>query len=147
MQRKRSNVLETAAEDLRLAMAVLTRRLRAESNKHELSWSQLAVTARLEMAGPSTTAELARAEAVKPQSMGATLGALEEAGLVERSADSTDGRRVIFTLTEDGRKTRAEASAAKRKWLAETLKDLDPDEQHTMLAAIKIIKRLAVSHE
>jgi len=77
-------------------MAVLTRRLRAESNKHELSWSQLAVTARLEMAGPSTTAELARAEAVKPQSMGATLGALEEAGLVERSADSTDGRRVIL---------------------------------------------------
>ena len=33
-------------------MAVLTRRLRAESNKHELSWSQLAVTARLEMALP-----------------------------------------------------------------------------------------------
>jgi len=50
-------------------------------------------------------------------------------------------------LTEEGRKTRAEASAAKRKWLAETLKNLDPDEQHTMLAAIKIIKRLAASQE
>src|SRR5260370_19744329 len=98
-------MLETAEEDLRLAMAVLTRRLRAESNKHELSWSQLAVTARLEMAGPSTTAELARAEAVKTQAIGANLGALEEDGVGVRSADDTDGHRGNFTFTQEGPKT------------------------------------------
>lgn len=128
-------------------MAVLIRRLRAESNWHGLSWSQLAVTARLEMVGSSTIADLARAEAVKPQSMGATLSSLEEAGLVRRSSDPDDGRRVIFTLTAKGRKSRADASAAKQKWLAETLQGLAPGEQRTMLAAISIMKRLAASQD
>ena len=41
------------------------------------------------------------AEAVKPQSMGATLSALEESGLVKRSSDPNDGRQVIFRLTAE----------------------------------------------
>jgi len=35
--------------------------------------------------------------------MGATLGALEARGLVERAADARDGRRVILSRTEAGR--------------------------------------------
>jgi DNA-binding MarR family transcriptional regulator len=144
MARERSKALESTAEELRLAMALLTRRLRAESASHELTWSQLSATARLE-AGPATTAELARAEAVKPQSMGATLSALEESGLVERSSDPNDGRQVIFRLTAEGRRVRAEASAKKRRWLTVELQNLEAHEQRTMLAATKIIKRLAES--
>jgi hypothetical protein len=65
--------LETTVAELSLAIGQLLRRLRAESNPDELTWSQTVALARLEKAGPMTTADLARAESVKPQSMGATL--------------------------------------------------------------------------
>jgi len=41
---------------------------------------------------------LARAEGVRQQSMGATISALEEAGLVKGSPDPADGRRTTCLL-------------------------------------------------
>ena len=84
---------ETAITELSLAIGQLLRRLRAESNPDGLTWSQTMALSRLEKAGPMTTADLARAESVKPQSMGATLTELEREGLVERQPHPTDGRR------------------------------------------------------
>jgi hypothetical protein len=43
---------------------------------------------RFEKEGPTTTSEPARAEGVKPQSMGTAIGALEGMDLVERKAQS-----------------------------------------------------------
>ena len=72
---------EAAATELSLAIGQLVRRLRVEANPGELSWSQIAVLARLDKAGGMmTTAELARAERVKPQSMGTTLSDLNRLG-------------------------------------------------------------------
>src|SRR5450631_3015923 len=94
---------ETAVTELSLAIGQLVRRLRMEANPGELSWSQIAVLARLDKAGGMmTTAELARAERVKPQSMGTTLSDLEQAGLVQRRPHPSDGRQVLFALTPEG---------------------------------------------
>ncbi len=65
--------LETAVTELSLAVGQLLRRLRAGTNPDGLSWSQTMVLSRLDKAGPMTTADLAPAEGVKPQAMGATL--------------------------------------------------------------------------
>src|SRR3984957_4796654 len=119
------------------------RRLRAESNPDELTWSQTAALARLEQAGSLTTAELARAESVKPQSMGATLAELEREGLVERRPHPTDGRQVLFALTGDGVEARRKRSAAKQAWLLAAMAELDRSEQQSLLAAAALIKRLA----
>ena len=58
-----------------------------------------AVIARLAKHGPATAAELARAEGMRPQSMGTTIAALEEMGLVERKPHPTDGRQMNIELT------------------------------------------------
>ena len=135
--------LETAVAELSLAVGQLLRRLRTESNPDELTWSQTVTLWRLEKAGPMTTADLARAECVKPQSMGATLAELEREGLVERHPHPTDGRQVLFALTGEGVEARRKRGAAKQKWLVAAVARLDRGEQQTLMSAAALIKRLA----
>ncbi len=136
-------LLETAATELSLAIGQLARRLRTEVNPGELSWSQNAVLARLERAGAMTTADLARSEFVKPQSMGTTLADLEQAGLVQRRPHPTDGRQVLFALTAAGVEARQKRSLARREWLLAAMERLDPADRQTLLAAAALIKQLA----
>jgi DNA-binding MarR family transcriptional regulator len=98
---------------------------------------------RLETEGAATTAELARAEGVKPQSMGATVAALEEMGIVERKPHPTDGRQMNIALTAKGARVRKDAGVAKRTWLAQAIAKLDAKEQRNLPAVTALIKRLA----
>jgi DNA-binding MarR family transcriptional regulator len=134
--------LETAVTELSLAIGQVLRRLRTESNPDGLTWSQTVALSRLKKAGPMTTADLARAESVKPQSMGATLAELERDGLVKRHPHPTDGRQVLFALTAEGVEARRKRSAAKQKWLLAAIAKLDPAEQQTLMSAVALIKRL-----
>ena len=136
---------EPAVAELSLAIGQLVRRLRVEVNPDELSWSQLTTLARLDKVGAMTTADLARAEFVKPQSMGTTLADLEQAGLVQRRPHPTDGRQVLFALTAEGMEARRQRNIAKREWLLAAMAKLDPVEQQTLMAAAALIKRLAES--
>jgi DNA-binding MarR family transcriptional regulator len=138
-------IAETAVTELSLAIGKLVRRLRAEANPGELTLSQLATLARLEKAGAMTTADLARSEHVKPQSMGTTLADLEQEGLVQRRPHPTDGRQVLFALTGAGAEARRQRSIAKREWLLAAMVRLDPAERQTLIAAAALIKRLAES--
>jgi DNA-binding MarR family transcriptional regulator len=137
--------LATAVTELSLAIGQLLRRLRTESNSGELSWSQVATLARLDKAGSMTTADLARAESMKPQSMGTTLADLEQEGLVQRRPHPTDGRQVLFALTAEGLEARRKRRVAKQEWLMAAMAKLDPAEQRTLIAAIALIKRLGDS--
>jgi DNA-binding MarR family transcriptional regulator len=137
--------LEEAVTNLLLVTGQLTRRLRAETNSRELTWSQVAVMARLDGAGPMTTADLARLESVKPQSMGGTLACMEEEGLVERYSHPTDGRQILFRLTTEGLKARQEVRIAKEEWLLRAMARLNPAEQRMLIAAIALIRRLGDS--
>jgi DNA-binding MarR family transcriptional regulator len=136
---------EPAVAELSLAIGQLVRRLRLEANPGELTWSQIATLARLDKAGAMTTADLARSEFVKPQSMGTTLADLEQAGLVQRRPHPSDGRQVLFALTAEGTEARRQRNIAKREWLSAAMARLDPAEQQTLLAAAALIKRLAES--
>jgi DNA-binding MarR family transcriptional regulator len=111
-------------------------------NPGELTWSQTTTLARLDKAGWATTADLARAESVKPQSMGATLTSLEQEGLVQRRPHPTDGRQVLFALTDEGVEARRKRTVAKREWLLAAVAKLDPAEQQTLMSAAALIKRL-----
>lgn len=133
---------ELIAADLMLAVSQLIRKLRSEANPHELNLSQMGALARLEQHGAATTADLARMEAMKPQSMKAILGSLEEDGLVERRPHPTDGRQILFVLTAAGTEERQRRSAAKREWLNAALATLEPEEMKMLKAAIPLIRRL-----
>jgi DNA-binding MarR family transcriptional regulator len=134
--------LEIAVSDLIQAIGLLVRRARAAAASHELSLTEAAVMGRLARHGPATTADLARAEGMKPQSMGTTIAALEEMGMVTRKPHPTDGRQVNIELTPKGAAVRKSAGDAKRTWLAQAIAQLDEHERETLFAAGEIIKRL-----
>ena len=121
--------LERSLSELTQAIGLVVRRVRAATGNQELSLSESAVLGRLARGGPSTTAELARAEAVKPQSM--------------RKPHPTDRRQIHIQLTAQGAATRQRFKDAKHTWLAQVVSELDPRDQETLFAAGEILKRLA----
>jgi len=134
--------LEIAVTDFIQAIGLLVRRVRAATASHELSLTEAMVLGRLEREGSATTADLARAEGIKPQSMGTIIAALQERGMVERKPHPTDGRQVNIELTTKGAAVRKITGDAKRMWLAQAIAQLDEEEQKTLFAAGRIIKRL-----
>jgi DNA-binding MarR family transcriptional regulator len=136
---------DTGVADFAQALGQLVRRVRAASAAQELSWTESAVMARLAREGPTTTADLARAENMKPQSMGTTVAALEERALVERKPHPTDGRQMNIALSAKGLAVRKSAKDAKRTWLAQAIAELDEQDRQTLFAAAEIIQRLANS--
>ena len=129
--------------DFTEAVGLLIRRVRAAAAGNELSLTESAVLSRLASEGPATTADLARAEGVKPQSMGTTISALEAMGFVDRKPHPTDGRQVNLEITAEGLGVWKSAKDAKRTWLAQAIAQLDEQERQTLFAAGQIIKRLA----
>lgn len=137
--------LEDVVADLTLAVGQLVRRLRSEANPSELNLSQMGALARLERGGAMTTADLAREESMKPQSMGTILAGLEQEELVYRQPHPTDGRQVLFGLTEKGVEERRQRRIAKRDWLVAAAAKLDPTELQALVAAIPVIRRIGES--
>ncbi len=134
---------DTAVADFAQAIGMLVRRVRAASASQELSWTEAAVLGRLARGGAATTADLARAEGMKPQSMRTTIAALEERCLIERKAHPTDGREVLIQLTAKGSEVRDRVKTAKRTWLAQAIARLSEREKEIVFEAGEIFRRLA----
>jgi DNA-binding MarR family transcriptional regulator len=131
------------AQDLRALLGKLKRRLRAQGQGEDLTPSQVCVLLRLEKDGPATASSLARAEGMRPQSMGPVIAALEGAGLVSGAPDPNDGRQTLLSLTDACRKWAREKRVAKQDWLTRTLQArLSPQEQDELAASVELLKRL-----
>ena len=136
---------ETAAlaSELRVTVGKLTRRLREQTRQGELTLSQRSVLSRIDREGPATISELARAEAMRPQSMGAIVASLEAAGLLRGTPHASDGRQTLLALTPACRRLIQSSRAAREDWLARTLESrLTPAEQQKLAHAFKLIARL-----
>ena len=136
---------EVAIEDFYMALGLFLRRIRAGTppELQEFSHTQKAVLVRLEKNGPATSADLARAEGVRPQSMSTALGLLEKKGLVERKAHPTDGRQINIKLTARGITLRRNSKEATYAWLSRAIAELDRQEQTTIFKAGELFKRMA----
>ncbi len=138
-------VREVAAA-LRLSIGLLLRRLRQTPVEGGLTLPESAALARLEKSGPLTSSALAKLDQISPQSMGATLAALERRGLVERHPDPGDGRRVLLSLTKTGRQVRRSRTDARTNQLAEALASgFSRAELKQLMAAAPLLERLAQS--
>lgn len=132
------------AGELRVLIGKLSRRLREQANPGDFTWSQKSVLIRLEREGPATVTTLARAEGVRPQSMGATVSTLEQAGLVTGSPDPADGRQTILSITPRCRELISTTRAAKQDWLFRAIQaKLAPQEQDELGRALALLNRLA----
>jgi DNA-binding MarR family transcriptional regulator len=137
--------VDKAASALFVSVGLLRRRLRQVSVPGDLTFSEIAALGRLERCGPATAADLARQEQISPQSMGATLGGLEDNGLIARGADPRDGRRVVLSVTDAGVQALATRREARVEQLAGALSTFTKTELQALLAAAPLIERLADS--
>ncbi|MFC4030808.1 MarR family winged helix-turn-helix transcriptional regulator [Streptomyces polygonati] len=135
-----------AARDVRVVFSRLRRRLREVADTDELTPSQVAALTRLGRQGAVSTSDLAAAEGVRPQSMAASLTALDQHGLIERHPDPGDGRRQLVTLTTLGRERAEGTRQAREEWLARALHDRYTEaERRTVIEAMTLLERLAES--
>ena len=131
------------AGDLRAVLGKLKRRLREQANVGDLTPSQVSVLLRLEREGPTTMSNLARAEGMRPQSMGSAIAPLETAGFVSGAPDPNDGRQTILSLTDTCREWIREGRAARQDWLFRTIRaKFSAAEQRDLAVAVELLKRL-----
>jgi DNA-binding MarR family transcriptional regulator len=139
------DVTEVAAA-LRVSIGLLLRRLRQVRPDGELSLPEASALTRLGRSGPATSSALARQEQISPQSMGATLAALEARGLVARHADPEDGRRAVLSVTEAGQRVLQDKRSARVAQLAQALSNgFTPGELRQLMEAAPLLERLAQS--
>ncbi|HXA61392.1 MAG TPA: MarR family transcriptional regulator [Streptosporangiaceae bacterium] len=131
---------------LRVSLGLLLRRLRQAQPEGELTLPETSALARLDRGGPTTATALAKLEQISPQSMGATLAALEARGLVERRPDPADGRRAVISATEAGLQALRNRRNARTEQLAQALSaEFTRSELRQLMAAVPLIERLAQS--
>jgi DNA-binding MarR family transcriptional regulator len=129
-----------------VSIGLLLRRLRQVQADGELTLPESSALTRLDRGGPATSSALARLEQISPQSMGATLSALEARGLVERRPDPADGRRVVISLSEAGLQALRDKRNARIEQLARALSSgFTRSELQQLMAAAPLLERLAQS--
>ncbi|MFF4379087.1 MarR family winged helix-turn-helix transcriptional regulator [Kitasatospora sp. NPDC001547] len=134
------DTLELAA-DLRAAIGSLVRSLRGGD---ELPQNQAAVLGLLVRDEHTcTVAELAALQRVRHQSMARTVALMTGAGLVTQQPHPTDGRKLLVTATEAGRTALLDQRARRERRIAGVIESrLTPEEQHTLRAAVPLLRRL-----
>ncbi|MCL2543410.1 MAG: MarR family transcriptional regulator [Nocardioidaceae bacterium] len=135
--------LEAIASQLALGVSLLRRRLRQLPATDEATIPEMSALVRLQRSGPATNAELAKAEQISPQSMKATLKALEERGMVDRTSDPADGRRVVLSITPAGAKAVTAKRAVRSQQLAGGMAQLTSEDIDALRAAAPVLERLA----
>jgi len=141
----RDPLIDDVAGALHASVRLLVQRIRqTQAVEGDLTSPETSALARLDRTGPTTAAELARLERISPQSMGATVAALEERGLVGRAPDPADGRRSILSLSADGRALLQRRRSARSEHLSAALESaFTRAEVKQLQAAAPLIERLA----
>jgi DNA-binding MarR family transcriptional regulator len=134
------------AAAIRASVGLLLRRMRQVPVDGELTLPESSALTRLDRGGPATSSALARLEQISPQSMGATLAALEARGLVDRRPDPGDGRRALLSVSEAGRRMLSDKRNARTEQLARALSaGFTAEELGLLKAAAPLLERLAQS--
>ena len=121
-------------EQLERELAVLLRRSRAISREvarsvhPDLESEAYSLLVRLDDTGDARPSDLATFFGIGKPTLSRQVQMLERLGLVERTADPTDGRAVRLTLSATGLERVHAARQARRERLRERLRDWSPDD-------------------
>ena|SRR6478735_6016817 len=129
------------AHRLRPVLTRLARRMR-QAAAGDLSPTQGAALATIDCHGPLTPSELAVRERIQRPTATRVLARLEEAGLVERTADPTDRRSTLVAASAEGRALLAGIRERKDAYLVTRLDSLSPDDLETLERAAGILERV-----
>jgi DNA-binding MarR family transcriptional regulator len=138
--------MDERVDQLREDVLSFHRRIRRTRAGHLLTATQWQALAQLDRSGPMSARALADLEQVTPQSIARTLSALEEHGMVSRTADPHDARASIVAVTAAGHRTLVENRAKRNEWLATALEDrCSAEERELLFIAGRLLRRLAES--
>ncbi len=101
-------------------------------HEHGLAYHHLSALGHLRRRPGISYSELARRASVTVQSMQTTVAHLEERGLVDRGAGTSQGRRADLHVTEEGALVLGAAESSVRAVDDMLLSDLDPVEQQQL---------------
>jgi len=126
---------------LRVAVGLLVRRLRQRDPGH-LSPAQLSALVTVEAAGPIRNGDLAARENVAAPTMTRMVGAMEEAGLVNRGPDPSDARGSLVSLAPGGAAALRALRRERNNLLIEKLAALSPEQRAALEAALPALEAL-----
>ena len=133
---------ELVADDLRPVLLRLARELRKETEQLGVTARQATLLWLVKRSPGLSLAELAAEEGISPPALSGHVDRLEKAGLLERVRSTEDRRRVGLRLTDDGVRLMRRIRARRTTWLAERLRELEPEELERVEAAIPALQRL-----
>jgi DNA-binding MarR family transcriptional regulator len=129
------------AHRLRPVLTRLARRMRQEASG-DLSPTQGAALATIDCHGPLTPSELATRERIQRPTATRVLTKLEEAGLVERTADPADRRSSLVAASQEGKALLTAIRDRKDAYLVERLDRLSPEDLAALDRAAHILERV-----
>jgi DNA-binding MarR family transcriptional regulator len=136
-----------AAQDLRLAIGRVARRLRqlyATGRGSAANFIELGILVRLQREGPASPGTLAAGEGVTSQAIAGVVRELERRALVERTGDQADRRRVAVAITGAGRELLTSREHAVVDAMVRALADeYTPAERRQLESAVLLLNRLA----
>jgi DNA-binding MarR family transcriptional regulator len=103
-----------------------------------LSFSARAVLATLGDDGATRLCGLAASGGITQPAMTQLVGRMERDGLVVRLVDPDDGRGTLVDITDEGRTLLARLRQTGRDNLGELLKTLSPDDEATLVLAMRV---------
>lgn len=137
---------EDLAGDLGAALERLVALIRSLNTDNPMSRSASGTLAALERSGPSRLTALATREHVTQPAMTQLVSRLEDASLVRREPDSSDGRVVRVVITDEGRALMARRRAERAERLAVLLAQLTLEQQQILASAMPALNALADTH-
>jgi DNA-binding MarR family transcriptional regulator len=127
----------TIADRLRPVLLRVGRELRREARDVGISPEQVSLLVAIKYTPGIGVRELAARERVSPPALSNHVDRLERDGLVSRTPNASDRRRVGLTLTEEGQRVLRRVRSRRTAWLASRLRGLSPEELDAVEAAVE----------
>lgn len=131
---------QATAQVLREALRPIWRQLTAGRS---ISVGKIGVLAYLSKHGQTSASTLATAEKISPQAIANAVRELKSLGLVVRTPDEQDRRRIWIELTDAGRERLAQERSNGLDWLEHAIAErLTDEEKKTLDSVVPILRKL-----
>jgi DNA-binding MarR family transcriptional regulator len=135
------------ADALRPVLLRVGRELRREARAEGISPEQVSLLVAVKYSPGIGIRDLATHERISAPALTKHADRLERDGLVTRTPNPDDGRRIGLTLTEEGHRVLRRVRSRRTAWLATRLRGLDEAELSAVEAAIEPLSRLLKEEE
>jgi DNA-binding MarR family transcriptional regulator len=121
--------------------------IRSVAQPTRIGLTSLSTLSAVSRGGPQRITELAAQQSVSQPSMTAVISGLEQAGLVARAPDPTDGRAVLVSATDAGERFLADRRRVMAEQIAALARQMPDEDAAALTAAVPALVRLRALQE